>query len=468
MRFLRISTLLFLSAQANISLSGIAVDLDYACFRGRDSLVFVEVFASLQQSQLDYTKTDSGFVAHFRLITELTSDGMSIASDTLDGFDTVTDSSDLKPGRFFPHVITFYMKPGRYSVFVTLENGMDSVLERNNIILDVKPFPEDSLALSDIELACLVEKSDDVTRFWKNGLRVLPNPVKFFGTQLPLFYYYCEFYNFRYSPEVPDSFIVERQIRSEETGRIAKRFPPKVKKKAGTTAVEADGFPISILHTGTYRFEIRVTDLYDNTTAQKHKRFWIYRPEDFEAGREGTRDTLFTERLEKYKQPVEIENPEVALDQMRYILTSEELARVRRLNSEGKIQFLWKYWEEKALKSQTTPEIARWNYFRRVEEANRSYSYLKKEGWRTDRGRIYIQLGPPDLIDYNTSRPDISDYEIWYYDRIEGGVEFVFADKSGFGDLDIVHSTKRGEFYDTNWFKKLTGRPLSDPGKLTR
>ncbi|MFH1009950.1 MAG: GWxTD domain-containing protein, partial [bacterium] len=88
--------------------------------------------------------------------------------------------------------------------------------------------------------------------------------------------------------------------------------------------------------------------------------------------------------------------------------------------------------------------------------------------WKTDRGRIYIQWGSPDLVDYHTAQQDAPDNEIWYYDRIEGGVQFVFADKSGFGDLELVHSTKRGEISDPNWLQTLTGRPGSEPSRLSR
>jgi GWxTD domain-containing protein len=135
---------------------------------------------------------------------------------------------------------------------------------------------------------------------------------------------------------------------------------------------------------------------------------------------------------------------------------------------EGKVQFLQEYWKQKALEEDTSPEMAQWNYFSRVKEANRRYSYLKREGWKTDCGRVFIQLGAPDLIDHNTAGQEVSDYEIWYYDRIEGGIRFVFADRAGFGNLELVHSTKRGEMYDSNWLEKLAGRPLSEPNKISR
>ncbi len=468
MRFTGFVLLLSLLGQARQAGAGLAIDLDYACFRGRDSLVYVELFASVQRSQLAYAQTDSGLAARFRLVVNVVQGSEVVTSDTLHGNDMVADSSELRSGQFFPYVFAFYMKPGRYEAQAILEDEMSGVSERKTLATVIEQVPADSLAVSDIELACLVEKTGEVSRFWKNGLRVLPNPVQFYGSQLPIFYYYCELYNFKFFPDAPDSFMIHRQIRAAETGTVVRTLPARLKKKAGATAVEADGFPITTLSTGTYNFEVRVTDLYDNCVTERSKKFWIYRPEDFEAGRKMATDSLFVGRLAEFAQPAaDIENAGIALEQMRHILTADENTRVRRLTPEGKVQFLKEYWQRVAQADGTTPELARWRYFNRIEEANRRFSYLKKEGWKTDRGRVFAQLGAPDLVDYHTAQEDTPDHEIWYYDKIEGGVQFVFADKAGFGDLELVHSTKRGEISDPNWLKTLSGRPLDERTRLS-
>lgn len=468
MRFFKFFTLLFFLLEGGVSVAGLAIDLDYACFRGRDSLVYVEVYTSVQRSQLSRTEADSGFISRFRVVLEIELEGKPFVSDTLHGFDMVVNESELRAGQFFPHVFAFYMRPGRYGARATLADETGKAIERRAYTLDVRWIPDDSLTISDIELACLVKRTDEVSRFWKNGLHILPNPIRFFGTQLPLFYYYCELYNFKFFPDIPDSFLVRRQIRSAETGAIARELPSRVKPKVGTTAVESDGFPITTLRTGTYILEIQVTDLYDNAVAAKTTKFWIYRPEDFVGGREVVMDTHFVDRLTEFALPaMERENAAVALKRMRYILTTQENAQVRRLTPEGKVRFLEEYWARVARERGMSPEVVRWEHVRRIEEADRRFSYLKKDGWKTDRGRVFVQLGSPDLVDLHTAAQEVPDYEIWYYDKIEGGVQFVFADRSGFGDLELVHSTKRGEISDLNWLQTLAGRPISEPTRLS-
>jgi GWxTD domain-containing protein len=50
------------------------------------------------------------------------------------------------------------------------------------------------------------------------------------------------------------------------------------------------------------------------------------------------------------------------------------------------------------------------SYFGRVEEANRLFTTYK-EGWKTDKGMIYVVLGPPDRIQRGRDR------EVWVYTR---------------------------------------------------
>ena len=49
------------------------------------------------------------------------------------------------------------------------------------------------------------------------------------------------------------------------------------------------------------------------------------------------------------------------------------------------------------------------HYYGRVEEANRLFTTYK-EGWKTDRGMVYIILGPPGNVER------LFDTETWYYD----------------------------------------------------
>ena len=43
---------------------------------------------------------------------------------------------------------------------------------------------------------------------------------------------------------------------------------------------------------------------------------------------------------------------------------------------------------------------------------------MMKDGYRTDRGRVYLIYGEPDQIDRFPSETNMKPYEVWYYNSI--------------------------------------------------
>ena len=69
---------------------------------------------------------------------------------------------------------------------------------------------------------------------------------------------------------------------------------------------------------------------------------------------------------------------------------------------------------------------------------------MTTEGWRTDRGRIYIKFGPPDDIERYPFEMGTYPFEIWRYYSLRK--VFVFVDRTGFGDY-YLHP----DYYDEEY-----------------
>ena len=80
---------------------------------------------------------------------------------------------------------------------------------------------------------------------------------------------------------------------------------------------------------------------------------------------------------------------------------------------------------------------------------------MGRDGWKTDRGRVYVLYAEPDEVQRFPSSENAKPYEKWNYNQIESGVLFVFIDLTGYGDYTLVHSTKRGELQDESWQQRL-------------
>lgn len=76
------------------------------------------------------------------------------------------------------------------------------------------------------------------------------------------------------------------------------------------------------------------------------------------------------------------------------------------------------------------------NYFRRVELAN-NYFTSYKEGWKTDRGMIYLVFGLPDEVNRNGG------YEVWTYKNLNTKFTFVKTGSIFDPDYFVLDRNKR-------------------------
>ena len=100
--------------------------------------------------------------------------------------------------------------------------------------------------------------------------------------------------------------------------------------------------------------------------------------------------------------------PEQLKDPLLYMSTNQEITEMQ--NARDRKKALDKYWLSLM---GGNPDLARQvirNYYDRVEEANRLFTSYK-EGWKTDKGMIFIILGPPDKVQRS------KDKEVWVYDQ---------------------------------------------------
>jgi len=131
----------------------------------------------------------------------------------------------------------------------------------------------------------------------------------------------------------------------------------------------------------------------------------------------------------------------------QYVSTDQEIKTFAQITSEdGRREFLAKFWAEIESGRMGRAGILRSVYLQRTLTADQRFHALGRAGWRTDRGRVYVLYAEPDEIERFPSSQDTKPYETWHYYSIENGVDFIFVDRSGFGEYVLVHSTKRGSF----------------------
>ena len=144
----------------------------------------------------------------------------------------------------------------------------------------------------------------------------------------------------------------------------------------------------------------------------------------------------------------------------RLIMTKQEKDIFKYLpDKESREEFIKDFWAKRDPDSETEENEFKEEFFRRINYANKRFRE-GIPGWKTDRGRIYIYLGPPDKID---QRPYINDPAVkglilWGYYRYRLGIEFI--DRTGDGSyslnrqvgaagglLEVIERAKFGQIY---------------------
>jgi GWxTD domain-containing protein len=120
-------------------------------------------------------------------------------------------------------------------------------------------------------------------------------------------------------------------------------------------------------------------------------------------------------------------------EDVRYIISDEERAAFKKLsNDEERDAFIEQFWLRRDPTPDTLENEFKEEHYRRIAYANEHFA-AGKQGWRTDRGEIYIKFGKPDEIESHPSggmyeRPmeegggETSTYpfETWRYRYLEG------------------------------------------------
>lgn len=133
-------------------------------------------------------------------------------------------------------------------------------------------------------------------------------------------------------------------------------------------------------------------------------------------------------------------------EDVRWIITQSERAEFLRLTSdEARDEFVADFWKRRN-PSPGTPNPFKEEHYRRLAFSNEHFA-AKGPGWESDRGRIYILYGPPDLLDSRPSTTTRRATEVWTFRNWHGEnkeVSLRFVDECSCGDYRLL-STVPGE-----------------------
>lgn len=130
-----------------------------------------------------------------------------------------------------------------------------------------------------------------------------------------------------------------------------------------------------------------------------------------------------------------------------YISTKKEHESL--LLAQDKKKALDAYWLNLTRNEEVAKDLIR-NYFKMVEFANILFTDFK-EGWKTDRGMVYIVMGPPQEVNF------FEDREVWSYAGIDdtSKIRFTFTRVKTILSPHF-YTLNRSRAYQPIWFKNIS------------
>ncbi len=143
------------------------------------------------------------------------------------------------------------------------------------------------------------------------------------------------------------------------------------------------------------------------------------------------------------------------LQHLRYFATPEQLRDLGATPRAERAAAWAHFWKETDPVSSTPEHEGLRDYFDRIASANLRFAGEGKEGWLTDRGKVYVALGAPDRIEADDDRGPggRSGSQRWYY--VDYDVRLVFVSEMGFerwrltpqSELDFEHALQRARLH---------------------
>ena len=390
--------------------------IDYAAFAADSAgIVRLELYYQIFNYVLQFQKTGEYFEACYEIsIAVKDKKGKRIASETQERkIRAASERQALSLSDYRIKQLNFDLLPGKYRVEFTLRDKNTKTLLTRDLEVKLENHIRKLPTLSDIELIQFTEQRQQTTGvFAKGDLAMIPSVTgSFSGDEDGRLLYYLEIYR---GSDLVDRVRVETILRRE-----------------GRKMVYRDS--LTVLFS-----EPRVCQFREVSLSE-------FRPGDYELEiiLRGRRNKKLDVKYKEFKiswsvQSVLKHDYEAAVDQLAYIASRQEVGKLKKLKAlEERIKAFNEFWQEHDPTPGTPENELKIEFYRRVTIANQRFTIMRQEGWRTDRGRIYIQYGEPDQIDDYPVAMSGRPFQVWHYYHQGPYRKFTFTDEHEDGDYRL-------------------------------
>ena len=348
------------------------------------------------------------------------------------------------------------LKNGKYDLKLTvtdLHETKNKITHSEKINID---FKENKLAFSDIELVEHYIKTKVRNKLSKSGYDLTPYVSNFYPPLVDKLSFYFEIYNSDKHFALEKRYLLNTYIETYET-KIA-LFDYTISKRMSAKNLQSNlyTFPIEKLPTGNYNLVCKIKDVKNNAVIKKKLFFQRSRFKHDKSINdinsidiEGT----FAEKITNKDSLL------LFIDYLYPIATNHEITFANNQKRYNDLRLMQKYflnfWKGRNLYN---PEQEWNNYKTIVIKINKEFRNAKISGYKTDRGRVFLQYGAPNSRHKVENSSANVPYEIWHYYKLKNKTDckFVFVNEHlGIQDYKLTYSNVDGEVSNAEWRDKI-------------
>jgi GWxTD domain-containing protein len=369
--------------------------------------------------------------------------------------DTIRVATDVAVTRASPFAVA--LQPGAYRLAVHLADAVG----RDSAVIEIEAFaampPASDLLLSRSARVLDEGEAAGTGEVRKGRYALGHEPLVRLTPAEPGLWYYLELYPGETADSRADIEFVVLGPGAEPVVRTVRAVEVGTRGHADAARLDLTGLP-----PGSYRLEARVAT--DGTRVARAAAFAMAGFETLAAPEPEPGAVTGEERLlARYFAPAVLSDSAINV-----IVDAITLATpgptapgyVREMAPEAKRRFLARYWARLDARPDSPEHELLEEYLGRVEQANRRFGerQIGRPGIRTDRGRIYLRYGPPDMTQ-SLPMSRNRGIEMWRYTR-QRNLKFVFFDETGFDNYILLTSTDPAEPGLPDWPDRLGEREL--------
>ncbi|MCF8227536.1 MAG: GWxTD domain-containing protein [Bacteroidales bacterium] len=424
----------------------------YTTFDSPENKPYIETYLSVKGSSLNYLKIDENkFQGAIEVIILFKQNEEIISYDKYEvKSPVVTDTGQINYNILDQQ--RYALRNGSYNFEIWLSDQNSSKKPFVHTEVVNISYPEDEVSVSGIELLASYKKSDEQNMYTKNGFELMPLVSNYYPKTSNELIFYTEVYNTDQVFGENGKFLIDYYIESFETAKKITDYQVIRRQDAGMVVPLIGKFDIEFLPSGNYKLVVEARNRENELVAINKVFFQRSNPDvQFDVSDLAAINiqNTFVEKisskdtLSEYIKCLAPISSEIERQFANKQLFESDLATMQ--------QFFLNFW---LTRDNLDPYSAWLDYYTEVRKVDNAYATQVKEGYETDRGRVYLKYGPPNIVSESYNEPSAYPYEIWHYYVLgnQRNKKFVFMSQDIVtNDFELIHSDAIGELSNYRW-----------------